>query len=64
IGEEQLESFDWVVGKGGNQGISYITSYNREVYRLIEESEWPLIASWELPDGSQAWLWRNPTRSP
>lgn len=64
VGKEQLASFDWIVGKSGNQGISYITTYNREVYRLIEESEWPLIANWELPDGSQARLWRNPFRSP
>lgn len=62
--KKRLELFDWIVGKTGDQGISYITSYNRELYRLIEENEWPLIASWDLPDGSQAKLWRNPTRSP
>ena len=60
---EMLEKADWIVGKSGSQGISYITLYNREVYGALKTLNWPRIASWELPDGSQAMIWRNPSRS-
>ncbi|MFZ0426826.1 MAG: glycosyltransferase family 39 protein [Acidobacteriota bacterium] len=58
-----LERVDWVVGKTGSQGISYITRFNSEVYGALESLKWPLVASWDLPDGSRAQLWRNPSRS-
>ncbi len=60
---KRLERVDWVVGKTGDQGISYITRFNSEVYGALETLKWPLEASWDLPDGSQARLWRNPSRS-
>lgn len=59
-----LEKVKWVVGKTGNQGISYITRFNQQVYSALETLRWPLENSWELPDGSRALLWRNPSRSP
>ena len=59
----RLERAEWVVGKTGNQGISYITRFNREVYDGLETLKWPLVASWDLPDGSRGRLWRNPSQS-
>jgi hypothetical protein len=60
---KMLEKADWVVGKSGSQGISYITLYNRDVYGALETLNWPRVDTWELPDGSQAMIWRNPSRS-
>jgi hypothetical protein len=57
-----LEGADWVIGKTGDQGISYITDFNDEVYSALETLRWPLVNSWDLPDGSRALLWRNPSR--
>lgn len=59
-----LEEADWVVGKTGEQGISYITFFNDDVYDALEILRWPLESTWDLPDGSRAMLWRNPSRSP
>ena len=59
----ELGRMGWVVGKTGSQGISYITRFNGEVYGALETLKWPLVASWDLPDGSRAQLWRNPSRS-
>jgi hypothetical protein len=64
IADEIIRQFDYVVGKTGDQGISYITPYNEEVYRRLEEMNWPVVQSLELPDQSEARVWRNPTRSP
>ncbi len=60
---DRLKKTDWVVGKSGSQGISYITLYNRDVYAALETLNWPRVDTWELPDGSQAMIWRNPSRS-
>ncbi len=60
----QLGQVDWVVGKTGDQGISLITSFNHEVYAALETLRWPLVRTWELPDGSRAMLWRSPSLSP
>jgi 4-amino-4-deoxy-L-arabinose transferase-like glycosyltransferase len=57
-----LDRVDWVIGKTGGQGISYITDFNDEVYSALETLRWPLVNSWDLPDGSRALLWRNPSR--
>lgn len=60
---KELALVNWVVGKTGSQGISYITRFNGDVYGAMETLKWPLVASWGLPDGSRAQLWRNPSRS-
>lgn len=61
--QEQLEGLEWVVGKTGDQGISYITQYNEQVYDAVEARNWRLIEKWRLPDGTEAVLWQNPTPS-
>jgi len=53
---------DFVIGKTGPQGISYITGFNQQVYDFLTEQEWPLIETWPLPDASEARLWQNPNR--
>ena len=60
---EELESLDWLIGKTGEQGISYITRYNQQVYDAVEARNWRLVQTWNLPDGTEAVLWQNPTRS-
>ena len=60
----RLSVLDFVVGKTGFQGLSYITLYNHEVYNELERLNWPLLQTWELPDNSRVLLWRNPTHSP
>jgi len=57
---ESLSEFDFVIGKTGSQGLSYMTAWTRPTYRLLEELKWPLVNSWLLPDQSRAQLWRNP----
>lgn len=57
---DALSSLDFVVGKTGFQGISYITRFNGDVYDHLEEQAWPRLWAWELPDQSQALLWQNP----
>jgi hypothetical protein len=64
VADEMLRHSDYLVGKTGDQGISYITPYNSEIYRRMEELNWPVVQSLELPDQSEARVWRNPTRSP
>lgn len=59
----ELESLDWMVGKTGEQGISYITRYNEQVYDAVEARNWRLVEKWNLPDGTEAVLWQNPTHS-
>ncbi|MDA2937111.1 glycosyltransferase family 39 protein [Acidobacteria bacterium AH-259-A15] len=61
---ELLPSLSFVIGKTGLQGLSYLTLHNDKIYRRLEELNWPLIQTWELPDRSQAQLWRNPIPSP
>lgn len=58
-----LGEVDWVVGKTGDQGISFITWFNEDVYAAMEQLRWPQVKTWELPDGSQILLWRNPSLS-
>ncbi|GAB4240815.1 MAG: hypothetical protein Kow00109_16020 [Acidobacteriota bacterium] len=55
-----LAAADWVVGKTGDQGIDVLTRFNGEVYEALQILHWPVVAEWELPDGSRARLWRNP----
>ena len=59
---DTLGSMDFVVGKTGFQGLSYITGFNDVVYRELEEQGWARIESWDLPDQTQALLWRHPDR--
>jgi hypothetical protein len=61
--EEHLLAYDWIVGKTGRQGISFITRSNDRVYTALEKLSWPQVEEWDLPDGSKAKLWRNPTHS-
>ena len=58
-----LDSCDFVIGKTGAQGISYITDFNAETYARIREKAWVLEGEWSLPDGSVAKLWRNPAKA-
>jgi len=60
---DELESFDWLVGKTGEQGISYITRYNEQIYDAVEARNWRLVQKWNLPDGTEAVLWQNPIQS-
>ncbi|MDA2933719.1 glycosyltransferase family 39 protein [Acidobacteria bacterium AH-259-D05] len=60
---ETLSSLSFVIGKTGSQGLSYMTAWNHPTYRLLEQLNWPLVQTWELPDQSEALLWRNPTLS-
>lgn len=57
--QRQLDRVQWVVGKEGEQGISYITSYNEEFYRRLEGQTWQVVGEWQLPDQSRARLWRK-----
>ena len=50
---DQLASVDFVVGKSGFQGVSYITRFNHRVYRKLEELGWLLLRTWKMPDQSQ-----------
>ncbi|MEE2822515.1 MAG: glycosyltransferase family 39 protein [Acidobacteriota bacterium] len=56
-----IDSLDVVVGKTGFQGLSYITGFNDEIYRRLKETGWHKIKVWDLPDQSQAELWKNPS---
>ena len=60
---ESFSQLDFVVGKTGSQGLSYMTEWNEPGYRLLEELGWPLVDTWLLPDQSQAQVWRNPRRN-
>ena len=60
---ESLSEFDFVIGKTGSQGLSYMTAWNQPTYHLLEELDWGLVNTWELPDQSRAELWRNPKRN-
>lgn len=60
---DTLPSLDFVVGKTGPQGISYITRFNDAVYSRLREAGWTMVKIWELPDQSQALLWKNPKSS-
>ncbi len=51
---------DVVVGKTGFQGISYLTSFNQEVYDKLTSEGWPVVGSWQLPDGEEARIWNRP----
>ena len=56
----EMGTVDYMVGKTGFQGLSFVTHFNQEVYRRLETEGWPVVASWDLPDQSQAILWRRP----
>lgn len=61
--EESLKAipeFDFIVGKTGAQGISYLTEFNEDAYLVLEQQGWPAVGEWKLPDGSRVRLWRNP----
>ncbi|MBI4447248.1 MAG: phospholipid carrier-dependent glycosyltransferase [Acidobacteria bacterium] len=60
---ELLGRVSFVVGKSGSQGISYTTLFNEKIYEHIKRHGWPIIGVWDLPDRSQAFLWRNPSPS-
>ena len=60
---EELSSLNFVIGKTGSQGLSYMTDWNHPIYLLLEDMNWPLVETWELPDQSQALLWKNPDLS-
>ena len=57
---ESLSEFEFVIGKSGSQGLSYMTAWNQPTYRLLKELNWPLVNTWLLPDQSRAQLWQNP----
>lgn len=59
---QSLDSLDFVVGKTGFQGLSYITGFNDDVYRQLQQQGWPRVESWDLPDQTQALLWEHPDR--
>ena len=55
-----IGAVDVVVGKTGFQGISYITSFNQDVYDRLNTEGWPLASTWQLPDGEEARIWNRP----
>ena len=55
-----IGAVDVVVGKTGFQGISYITSFNQNIYDRLTLEDWPVVASWQLPDGEEARIWNRP----
>jgi 4-amino-4-deoxy-L-arabinose transferase-like glycosyltransferase len=57
---ESLSELDFVIGKTGSQGLSYMAAWTQPTYRLLDELNWPLVDTWLLPDQSRAQLWRNP----
>ena len=57
----QLERFSFVIGKSGSQGVSYNTYFNKRIYSQLKRLDWLLLETWDLPDKTQAFLWRNPT---
>ena len=55
----KLGEFDYVVGKTGRQGISYITRYNGAIYEKLKEQNWTIVGQWRAPDGGQIAVWRR-----
>lgn len=55
---EHLGRFDYVVGKTGNQGLSFTTEYNRQIVKAMRAGAGIQTATWALPDASMAILWR------
>ncbi len=55
-----IGSVDVIVGKTGFQGISYLTSFNQDIYDKLTSEGWPVVASWRLPDGEEARVWNRP----
>lgn len=58
-----LERVDWVVGKSGAQGISFITRFNKQVYEALESENWLKVVTRPLPDETTLTLWQRSTRS-
>ena len=56
---DEIGAVDVVVGKTGFQGISYITSFNQDVYDRLTSEGWTVMASWGLPDGEEARIWNR-----
>ncbi len=54
-----LGQAEYVVGKSGAQGISFITQYNSAVVSELESEPWTVRGEWPLPDGSQAVVWQR-----
>ncbi len=55
----RLQGADYVVGKTGPQGITFITGYNAEVESRLRSQGWTVAGRWALPDGSDAVLYRS-----
>jgi 4-amino-4-deoxy-L-arabinose transferase-like glycosyltransferase len=58
--QQRLYDLDFVLGKTGHQGLSFITRFNREIMDSVLLDEWTLVREWTLPDDSVALLMRNP----
>lgn len=58
-----LEKVDWVVGKSGGQGISFITRFNKQVYEALESENWLNVITRPLPDETMMTIWQRRTRS-
>ena len=56
--QSTLDRLDFVIGKTGNQGISYVTGFNELIMAGLQP--WQLVEAWPLPDGSRAQLWKRP----
>ena len=56
--ESTLSGLDYLIGKTGNQGISFVTEFNEPI--MEEFQQWQLVQEWPLPDGSQAQLRQRP----
>lgn len=64
ISSSTLEQMDFIVGKTGFQGISYLTRFNDQVYRRLSEQGWVSVGVWEVADGARVILWQNPRHYP
>jgi len=53
----QFSGADWAIGKSGDQGVDFLTLFNREAYKKLRDNQWPIEAILSLPDGSRARIW-------
>ncbi len=57
---KELETLEWLVTKGGKQGLPHLTGWNEAILPSLQKRGWVRKGRWRLPDGSFAELWQNP----
>lgn len=56
-----IPQLDVLVGKTGNQGLSFGTEWSQAAYERARQLGWTTLSDIGLPDGSQALVLLNPT---